>query len=277
LRYEVLIIGCGEIGISLIEGWLNKSKEFYKKIYRINVLEKNLKRKNYLKKKYKKKIYFFEINRIKKFNKKFKYVFLSFKPRDLNSDLDLYRNLFDKNTIFYTVLAGKKLSEIKTFFPINKNIIRLMLNTPISVNKGTIIFYSLKKNISNNDFFLLNIIGKVYELKNEKFFDLITAIVGSGPAYFYYLLESMEKTAISQGLNKSFSKQILKETYIGTAKMINNFEKNFDDLRKSVTSKGGTTEAAINYLKKNNFQKTIFNSIKDSIKKAKILGSKKVR
>ena len=188
MRYEVLIIGCGEIGISLINGWLNKSKEFYKKISRINILEKNLKRKNYLKKKYKKKIYFVDINKIKKFNKKFKYVFLSFKPGDLNFDLDFYKNLFDKNTIFYSVLAGKKLSEIKTFFPINKNIIRLMLNTPISVNKGTIIFYSLKKSISNNDFFLLNIIGKVYEIKKEKFFDLITAIVGSGPAYFYYLL-----------------------------------------------------------------------------------------
>ena len=277
MRYEVLIIGCGEIGISLINGWLNKSKEFYKKISRINVLEKNLKRKNYLKKKYKKKIYFVEINKIKKFKKKFKYVFLSFKPRDLNFDLDIYKNLFDKNTIFYSVLAGIKLSEIKTFFPINKNIIRLMLNTPISVNKGTIIFYSLKKSISNNDFFLLNIIGKVYEIKKEKFFDLITAIVGSGPAYFYYLLESMEKTAIIHGLNKSFTKQILKETYIGTAKMISNIEKNFNDLRKDVTSRGGTTEAAINCLKKNNFQKLIYNSIKDSIKKAKTLSSKKVR
>ena len=150
-----------------------------------------------------------------------------------------------------------------------------MLNTPISVNNGTIIFKSLKKNINISDFFLLKIIGKVYELKNENFFDLITAIVGSGPAYFYYLLESMEKTAASYGLNKSFSKQILKETYIGTAKIINKFEKNFDDLRKSVTSKGGTTEAAIKYLKKNNFEKLIYNSVKDSIKKAKILSSKK--
>ena len=69
MRDEVLIIGCGEIGISLINGWLNKSKKIYKKISRINVLEKNLKRKNYLKKKYKKKIYFVEINKIKKFNK----------------------------------------------------------------------------------------------------------------------------------------------------------------------------------------------------------------
>ena len=277
MRDEVLIIGCGEIGVSLIDGWLNKRKEFYKKIYRIYVLEKNLKRRNLLKKKYKKKVYFLEINRIKKFKKKLKYVFLSFKPRDLNYNLNLYKNLFDKNTIFYSVLAGKNLSDVQKIFSVNENIIRIMLNTPISVNKGTIIFYSLKKKLNQNKLFLLNLIGNTYKLKNERFFDLITAIVGSGPAYFYYLLESMEKAAIAYGLNKSFSKQILKGTYIGTAKIINNFEKNFEDLRKSVTSKGGTTEAAIKCLKKNNFQKLIYNSIKDSIKKAKILSSKKVK
>ena len=275
MKYELLIIGCGEIGTSLIDGWLNKSKEFYKKIYRINVLENDLKRQNLLKKRYKKKIYFIDINKIKTIKKKFKYVFLSFKPKNLNSNLILYKNLFDKNTIFYSVLAGKNLLDIQNFFPTNKNIIRLMLNTPVSVNKGTIIFYSLKKKKNHNELFLLNLIGNIYKLKNKSFFNLITAIVGSGPAYFYYLLESMEKTAISYGLDKSFSKQILKATYVGTAKMISNIEKNFKDLRKDVTSKGGTTEAAIKQLKKNNFEKIIYNSIKDSIKKAKSLGQKK--
>ena len=69
MRDEVLIIGCGEIGVSLIEGWLNKKNEFSKRISSIHVLEKNLKRKNFLKKKYKKKIYFVGIDRIKKINK----------------------------------------------------------------------------------------------------------------------------------------------------------------------------------------------------------------
>ena len=58
MKYELLIIGCGEIGTSLIDGWLNKSKELYQKIYRINVLEKDLKRISLLKKKYKKKFIF---------------------------------------------------------------------------------------------------------------------------------------------------------------------------------------------------------------------------
>ena len=66
MRDEVLIIGCGKIGSSLIDGWLNKKKEFSQKFSRINVLEKSLKRKNFLKKKYKKKISFVEIKNTKK-------------------------------------------------------------------------------------------------------------------------------------------------------------------------------------------------------------------
>jgi len=275
LRDEVLIIGCGKIGSSLIDGWLNKKKEFSQKFSRINVLEKSLKRKNLLKKKYKKKIYFVEIENTKK---KFKYVFLSLKPKDLNSNLNLYKNLLDNKTIIYSVLAGKKILDINNIFPSNKNIIRLMLNTPISFNFGTIVYYSFKRRINKNELFLLNLVGNIYELKNEKFFDLITVIVGSGPAYFYYLLESMEKTAIAHGLNRSFAKKILINTYDGTGKLIlNNYDKSYEDLRKNVTSKGGTTEAAIKCLEENNFKRLIYNSIKNSIKKAKILGSKKVK
>ena len=275
MRDEVLIIGCGKIGSSLIDGWLNKKKEFSQKFLRINVLEKSLKRKNFLKKKYKKKIYFVEIENTKK---KFKYVFLSLKPKDLNSNLNLYKNLLDNKTIIYSVLAGKKILDINNIFPTNKNIIRLMLNTPISFNFGTIVYYSFKRRINKNELFLLNLVGNIYELKNEKFFDLITVIVGSGPAYFYYLLESMEKTAIAHGLNRSFAKKILINTYDGTGKLIlNNYDKSYEDLRKNVTSKGGTTEAAIKCLEENNFKRLIYNSIKNSIKKAKILGSKKVK
>ena len=275
MRDEVLIIGCGKIGSSLIDGWLNKKKEFSQKFSRINVLEKSLKRKNFLKKKYKKKIYFVEIENTKK---KFKYVFLSLKPKDLNSNLNLYKILLDNKTIIYSVLAGKKILDINNIFPTNKNIIRLMLNTPISFNFGTIVYYSFKRRINKNELFLLNLVGNIYELKNEKFFDLITVIVGSGPAYFYYLLESMEKTAIAHGLNRSFAKKILINTYDGTGKLIlNNYDKSYEDLRKNVTSKGGTTEAAIKCLEENNFKRLIYNSIKNSIKKAKILGSKKVK
>ena len=116
MKDEVLIVGCGEIGSSLIEGWLNKKREFYKNFSRISVLEKNLKRRNLLKKKYKEKIYFIETDKIKERERKFRYVFLSFKPKDLNFKLNSYKNLFDNNTVFLSVLAGKRILDIEKFF-----------------------------------------------------------------------------------------------------------------------------------------------------------------
>lgn len=273
MKEDVLIIGCGEIGASLIEGWLNKKKEFYKKINHIYVLEKNLKRKKFLQKNFKNKISFVNLDNIKK---EFRYIFLSIKPKDLNLNLTKYKIFFNNKTILFSVLAGKMIKDIKKVFLINKNIFRLMLNTPISVNKGTITYSSLKK-FNKNDLFLISLLGNTYHLQSERYFNLITTIVGSGPAYFYYLLESLHSVAKSKGLNKNFSEKIIKDTYVGTAEIINNSKLSFDSLRKKVASRGGTTEAAINCLKKNSFQKLIYSSVNHSIKKAKNLGSKKVK
>ena len=257
---------------ALIDGWLNKEKEFFKKINHINILETDLKRKKVLKNKYKKNISFIDLKKNKKI---FKYVFLSFKPKDLNSNLLLYKDLFSNNTIFYSLLAGKKISDLKKYFIQNKNIVRVMLNTPISVNMGTIIFCTLKSNLNKSELFFLNLLGDVHKLKDEKFFDLITVLIGSGPAFFYYLLECFQNKAMAHGLNKSFSKKIMNNLFLGVAKLINNSEYDFKMLRNKVTSKGGTTEAAINSLKKSFFKKIINNSINNSIKKAKFLGLKK--
>ena len=86
---------------------------------------------------------------------------------------------------------------------------------------------------------------------------------------------------IDQNLQKKIKKKKLgnniKDTYVGTAEIINNSKLSFDSLRKKVASRGGTTEAAINCLKKNSFQKLIYSSVNHSIKKAKNLGSKKVK
>ena len=273
MKEGILIIGCGEIGTSLIDGWLNKKKELYKRISNISIIDKDKKRVNYLKKKYSKKISFLNNEKFFYASKKFKYVFLAFKPKDLNKNLYFYKNLFDYKTIFFSLLAGKKISDISSFFPIRKNIIRLMLNTPIYLNKGTIIYFSLKKEVKKNDLFLLHTLGEVSHINNESFFDILTAVVGSGPAFFYLLIESMEKKAILSGLKKNFVHQILKNTFFGTASIVNESNYNFSELREKVTSKGGTTEAAMKYLQRRNFQKLIEKSIDESVKKVKNLSS----
>ena len=98
MKEDILIIGCGEIGVSLITGWLNKKNDFFRKINKIYVIEKDSKRQNYLKKKYSGKIFFLENKENFNSSKKFKYVFLAFKPQDLNKKIFSYssriKNMF---------------------------------------------------------------------------------------------------------------------------------------------------------------------------------------
>ena len=119
MKKGILIIGCGEIGTCLIDGWLNKKQEFFRNINQINVIENNKKRINYLKKKYSDKIFFLESKKSIFSSKKFKYVFLAFKPQDLNKKIYFYKNLFSSETIIFSLLAGKKISNISSFFNIH--------------------------------------------------------------------------------------------------------------------------------------------------------------
>ena len=252
MKYDLLIIGCGEIGECLIQGLLRKKKFLFKKINRINILEKNKKRCKFLKKKYSNKITFINNNVIRETKKNFRFI-------------------FNSETVVYSLLAGKKLSDINSFFPNIKNIFRVMLNTPICLNEGTIVYKNFRNKFSKTDLFLLNLLGEIYYLKDEKFFNILTAVVGSGPAFFYFLVEALEKKTICSGLQRNLVEKLIKNTFKGTAELLNNSLDNAETLRKKVTSKGGTTEAAIRNLEKNNFKGLISNSVNQAIKISKKL------
>ena len=96
---------------------------------------------------------------------------------------------------------------------------------------------------------LLSSIGKVSFVSNEEQIDLITAISGSGPAYFFYLTEDLTEIAIDLGISKDDAINFAKNTFIGSAILLDSEKSNnATSLRKNVTSPGGTTEAALKIL-----------------------------
>ena len=107
MKYDLLIIGCGEIGECLIQGLLRKKKFLFKKINRINILEKNKKRCKFLKKKYSNKITFINNNVIRETKKNFRFIFLSIKPKDLNN----YKSIIELNHINNQLTKNSKLHE----------------------------------------------------------------------------------------------------------------------------------------------------------------------
>jgi pyrroline-5-carboxylate reductase len=115
---------------------------------------------------------------------------------------------------------------------------------------------------------ILGTIGKVYSI-NEKQMDVFTGVAGSGPAYFYYLMEHMEKTAKEAGLDQEVTRDVVAQTILGAAKMLLTNHEEPESLRKKVTSPNGTTAAGLEALRENGGGTAISAAIKGAARRSK--------
>ena len=112
---------------------------------------------------------------------------------------------------------------------------------------------------------IFDCVGTQLEVEEENKLDEITALSGSGPAYFYFLTELIYDKAIEFGFDHEDARKISEQTFTGAAAIFNHESATAKELKEAVTSKGGTTEAALKYLEENGFDK-IF---KDALEAAK--------
>ncbi|MBP7710596.1 MAG: pyrroline-5-carboxylate reductase [Rickettsiales bacterium] len=246
---NILFLGCGKMGSILAKNLLEQ------KAGSIAVLEKSDKNKiSGLK-------YFKTTAELPK-TYQADLVFLAIKPQDAKEILTSFSQakIFSKNTIFVSILAGKKVNFFENIFGKNTKIIRSMPNLPIEDSQGVFSFFA-NKNITAADSKKLTKIfekfGTAFELKDEKLFDAATAIFGSGPAYIFLLQEIFTEIAITHKVSKDAASQLVKQLFLGSALMSCNSQLNFADLRESVTSKGGTTDAALQILQKKSALKNL--------------------
>ena len=118
-------------------------------------------------------------------------------------------------------------------------------------------------------------VGKTVWLKNENQIDIATAISGSGPGYIFTLINAFEKSAQKIGLSKKLSRELILPTILGSVKLMEQTKKEPSVLADSIAVKGGTTEAGIKVLKKNNINKTIHDTFLAAYKKASNFGKNK--
>ena len=115
--------------------------------------------------------------------------------------------------------------------------------------------------------------GEEAELRSEKMLDAVTAISGSGPAYFFAFAEVLEKAARKLGLG-NLTPIFVRQTFFGAAKLAEAAEIPFSKLRKNVTSKGGTTEAALKIFEENKLEKIVETAVKTAKKRSEKLSKK---
>lgn len=199
-------------------------------------------------------------------------ILLAVKPQSLEF---LCEN-FSTDKLVISILAGTRVAKLKQLTGSGK-IVRVMPNTPAAVGCGISGWHASTK-VSKNEKILVRKIlesfGEQAEFKNEKMLDTVTAISGSGPAYFFAFAEALENAARKMGLSKNAA-AFVGETFFGAAKLADCSEIPFAKLRENVTSKGGTTAAALAVFKKAGLDKIVERAARAAKKRAEELANGK--
>ncbi len=260
---QILFVGCGKMGSAIIKNLLANGFEYPQ----FKILKPS--KKNPI-------IGIKQVSSYSELSKGYQadIVVLAFKPQEAKEILYEFsrHKITNSKTIIVSILAGKKTQFFEDILGKKTKILRLMPNLPTLINQG-IFGYYLNSNIKKSELKILstflNGIGQNIIVEKEELIDVITAISGSGPAYLFLFIKSMIEGAIKLGLDKKSAEKLVEQTIYGSAKVALQSEDDLEDLIKSVASKGGTTEAALEVLQKDSqFKKIIFDAIKASNKRA---------
>lgn len=174
-------------------------------------------------------------------------IILSVKPQDFASAQAELRAVIQPRQVVLSIMAGIPIALIQDRLA-HRMVIRAMPNTPAMLGMGITGFtaapevdaVSLRR-VEN----LINATGRSIFLEDETMLDAVTALSGSGPAYFYYVVKAMVEAGRQLGFDEGTAALLVKQTMLGSYHLINNADKSLDELIKAVASKGGTTEAAL--------------------------------
>jgi len=158
----------------------------------------------------------------------------------------------DKKPVVVSIAAGIRVDALDRWLGGDFPIVRCMPNTPALVKTGaTGLYASGQVNISQKDQVesLLRAVGVTVWVEDESELDAVTALSGSGPAYFFMMMEALEAAGIEAGLSQKTAQLLTQETALGAAKMALESTETAGVLRERVTSPGGTTERALGVMK----------------------------
>jgi pyrroline-5-carboxylate reductase len=180
-----------------------------------------------------------------------KAIVLAVKPQMLEAAAPVIGRLVAPETLVVSILAGKTIADLRRQIPQAKAIVRAMPNLAASVRRSATAAVATKETSEAQQKLaheLLSSIGTVEWLADEGLIDAVTAVSGSGPAYFFYLTECLAHAGTVAGLPQDLSAHLARATMIGAGELLAQSELPPGKLRHDVTSPGGTTAAALDVL-----------------------------
>jgi len=181
-------------------------------------------------------------------------IVLAVKPQMMQVAVASFSHIETKNKLVVSIAAGISSRRLNELFDASISLVRVMPNTPALLGLGMSGLYATPNTSAQDKSFafeLLSAVGECFWVKTEQDIDKVTCVSGSGPAYFFLFMEAMQKEAMRQGFDEDSARLMVQQTAIGAAKMvIDNPQTPIAVLRQNVTSKGGTTAAALDIFDK---------------------------
>ena len=263
----ILFVGAGSMAEALIHGWMKEGAANPEEVYVMNKSDRvKLESLHH-------QYGIIPVTMKDRIVEEAELVILAMKPKDIRPAMESIASRLRSDAMILSVAAGVPIRTIEEGLG-QRPIARAMPNTSAAIGlSASAVAFNGSVNAEQRERItdLLTAIGTVKEVKEDDL-HIVTALSGSGPAYIYYFAEALELAAIEKGLSKEVARNLIVQTLAGAAEMMKDPGNEPAELRRKVTSPGGTTEAGLQALSENGFPDLIASCIQQAEARSRELG-----
>ena len=263
LNKKIGLLGVGNMGAAILDGMLSEKIAKSSQLYLYDKVSSKVKK--------------FAVSRKTKkassaqdLAKKSDVLLLAIKPQDLSSLGKELKPYLTKQHVIISILAGTPLTKLKSALGSKAKIVRAMPNLGARVGESITALTGGGPSATSVAKKVFLGCGETVQL-SEKHFDLVTAVSGSGPAYFFLMMEVLSDEARKRGMSRKDAELLAVQTAVGAANLARKSVFSPGALRQMVTSKKGTTEAALKEMKKHKFSTALSKGVSAAIKRGRAL------
>lgn len=175
-----------------------------------------------------------------------------------------------------SIAAGIRCGSLRGWLGNGARLVRAMPNTPALLRAGVTALFpepDVGEQELSRCMALFRSVGEVVRIADESLMDAVTAVSGSGPAYFFALIEALEAAAVAQGLTPEAAATLVRATAAGAARMVTGSEESPGTLRERVTSPGGTTAAGLAALRDHGFAESLAAAVAAATARGRVLSA----
>jgi len=201
-------------------------------------------------------------------------IVLAIKPQNLAEVMAELSGQLKPRQLVLSIIAGKAIQTLSSGLDHNR-VVRAMPNTPAQIGEGMTVWTATTEVSEQQRGWvssILGAIGKEIYVTEEKYLDMATAVSGSGPAYFFLFVELLAEAAVHIGLPQDMAQELVLQTMLGSGHLVQKSGKEPADLRRMVTSPGGTTAAALLQFEKGGFGSLVEQAVTAAYNRAQELG-----